>query len=58
MRQKWLAGDACVPLEPDGAPRLDPFGRHPAPHVAVRIQDCGGGLSALTRARPKSEITV
>ena len=34
------------------------FGRHPAPHAAVRIQDHGGGLSTLTRARPKSEITV
>ena len=35
-----------------------PFGRHPAPHSAVRIQDHGGGRSTLTRARPKSEITV
>ena len=35
-----------------------PFGRHPAPHAAVGSQDHGEGLSTLTRARPKSEITV
>ena len=35
-----------------------PFGRHPAPHGAVGVQDHGGGLSTLTRGRPKSEITV
>ena len=34
------------------------FGRHPAPHAAVGSQDHGEGLSTLTRARPKSEITV
>ena len=35
-----------------------PFGRHPAPNAAVGSQDHGEGLSTLTRARPKSEITV
>ena len=39
-------------------PIWTPFGRHPAPHAAVGSQDHGGGLSTLTRARPKSEITV
>ena len=39
-------------------PVWTPFGRQPAPNAAVRIQDHGGGLSTLTRARPKSEITV
>ena len=39
-------------------PVWTPFGRHRAPHAAVRIQEHGGGLSTLTRARPKSEITV
>ena len=35
-----------------------PFGRHPAPHAAIGSQDHGEGLSTLTKARPKSEITV
>ena len=39
-------------------PVWTPFGRLSAPNAAVRIQDHGGGLSTLTRARPKSEITV
>ena len=39
-------------------PVWTPFGRHPAPHAAVGSQDHGEGLSTLTRARPKSEITV
>ena len=39
-------------------PVWTPFGRHPAPHAAVESQDHREGLSTLTRARPKSEITV
>ena len=39
-------------------PVWTPFGRQPAPNAAVRIQDHGGALSTLTRARAKSEITV
>ena len=39
-------------------PIWTPFGWHPALHAAVGSQDHGEGLSTLTRARPKSEITV
>ena len=39
-------------------PVWTPFGRHPAPHAAVGSQNHGEGVSTLTRARPKSEITV
>ena len=39
-------------------PIWTPFGRHPAPDAVVGSQDHGEGPSTLTRARPKSEITV